>query len=158
MLGAVLWLRYNVISFRDTPWIYTRPEHPQLTSPQQKTSSLLVVTHRRFCLCCSRPDHCCHHFSCRAISHSPRVKLRLITIILTVIQWQKCRQLFLSLSGNSNAQSCTILHNFFDAKNALRRQLWRGLSQFSKMHKNAGVWRAGEAGNQARALGPPDGP
>ncbi|AUV02235.1 hypothetical protein C2U51_15195 [Enterobacteriaceae bacterium ENNIH1] len=45
------------------------------------------------------------------------------------------------------------MHNFFDDKNGLQHQNWRGFEGFSKVHKKRRILRAGEAGEQARALG-----
>jgi len=48
---------------------------------------------------------------------------------------------------------CTALHNFFDAIYPISRQFWRDSGLISKVHKKRHVQRAGEAGEQARALG-----
>lgn len=52
-----------------------------------------------------------------------------------------------------NAKNRKNLHNFFDAIYPIPRQFWRDSGLISKMHKNRPVQRAGEAGEQARALG-----
>ena len=52
-----------------------------------------------------------------------------------------------------NAKTCTILHNNSIYPIANLRQCWRGFDLLWILHKKEGVRRAGEAGEQARALG-----
>lgn len=52
-----------------------------------------------------------------------------------------------------SAKNCTILHNNSISPIANLHQYWRGFDLLWSLHKKEGVRRAGEAGEQARALG-----